>query len=50
MAVKKAVTTADVKAAEATTEGYVKLTSPTGSVTEVPESIADILIESGYSK
>jgi len=28
----------------------VKLKSPAGSVTEVPESIVDALVESGYSK
>ena len=28
----------------------VKVKSPTGAVTEVPESILDALLESGYSK
>lgn len=28
----------------------VKVKSPTGAVTEVPESIADALLDSGYSK
>lgn len=28
----------------------VKVTSPLGGVTEVPESIVDALVESGYSK
>ena len=28
----------------------VKVTSPLGSVTEVPEGIVDALLESGYSK
>ena len=29
---------------------YVKVKSPTGAVTTVPASIADALLESGYSK
>jgi hypothetical protein len=28
----------------------VKVTSPTGSVTEVPEGIVEALLDSGYSK
>lgn len=29
---------------------YVKVKSPAGSVSEVPEGIVDALLESGYSK
>lgn len=29
---------------------YVRLASPTGAVTEVPEGIAQALLDSGYSK
>jgi hypothetical protein len=36
---------ADVKAPKT-----VKVTSPHGFVTEVPESVVDALVESGYSK
>jgi len=51
MAVKKAVTTADVKAEEPQVEkGYVRVTSPTGIDSVVPESIVDALVESGYTK
>lgn len=51
MAVKKAVTTADIKVEEPKVEkGYVRVTSPIGIETVVPESIVDVLIKSGYSK
>ena len=36
--------------AKVDTVKYVKLKSPFGSVTSVPEGIVDVLLESGYSK
>lgn len=30
--------------------GYVRVTSPMGSVTEVPEAVLDALLASGYTK
>jgi hypothetical protein len=36
--------------AKVDTVKYVKVKSPTGTVTEVPEGILDALLESGYSK
>lgn len=37
-------------AAEVETPKTVKVKSPTGAVTEVPEGIVDSLLDSGYSK
>lgn len=44
------LTTNDIKVVEPLQEGYSVLTSPTGASTTVPDSIKDILIESGYSE
>lgn len=48
MAVKKATTTEDANPADEVK--YVKVTSPAGVESTVPESIVDALLESGYSK
>lgn len=53
MAIKKPVTTADLsKEAEPAPvdPGSVRVTSPAGFVTVVPESIVEALLDSGYSK
>ena len=52
MAVKKATTTADIKAEEpkAGTPGLVKVKAPSGHVTEVPEGIVEALLASGYKR
>ena len=52
MAVKKATTTDDIKADDSAQQDAksVKVKSPTGAVTEVPEALVDALLESGYSK
>ena len=44
------LTTDDIKVVEPVTEGYTVLSSPTGSKTTVPDSIKDVLIESGYTE
>ncbi len=54
MAVKKATTTDDLtpepeKAPEAKAS-TTKVKSPSGAVTEVPESILQALLDSGYTK
>lgn len=36
--------------AEKNIEGYTTLTAPSGAKTSVPDSIKDVLIESGYKK
>ncbi len=51
MAIKKATTTADVVAQPTPAPaGEVHVKSPTGMVTTVPESLVEILLESGYVK
>lgn len=52
MAARKPTTTADLAAppVEDATPGYVRVKSPAGYVTEVPESIAQALLDSGYLK
>ena len=52
MAVKKPTTTTDVVESKPTPvgEGAVKVVSPFGAVTEVPESIVKTLLDSGYKK
>lgn len=52
MAIKKPTTTGDLtKVAEPEKDsGTVRVTSPTGFVTVVPESIVQSLLDSGYSK
>ena len=42
--------TAPEMVAEVETPKTVKVKSPAGAVTEVPEGIAGVLLESGYSK
>ena len=48
MVAKKAVTTADIKQHVDVEEGYKVVESPTGTETTVPESIVELLVESGY--
>lgn len=53
MAVKKATTKADLESVadeNPAADKPVKVKSPTGAVTEVPQSILDALLRSGYSK
>lgn len=51
MAIKKATTTEGIAPApEVSTPKTVKVTSPSGSVTEVPEGIVETLLGSGYTK
>jgi len=52
MAVKKAVTRDDIKTErpEASKPGENRLVAPDGSVTTVPDSIVEILLESGYKR
>lgn len=52
MAVKKAVTRDDIKTekAEEGTPGENRVVAPDGSVTIVPDSIVDVLLESGYKR
>lgn len=47
---KVADLTADENVAEVDAPKTVKVKSPTGAVTEVPEGIVDSLLDSGYSK
>jgi hypothetical protein len=48
---EKVATLSDVSMmADVQEHKYVRLTSPSGAVTEVPEGIVDALVESGYSK
>jgi hypothetical protein len=42
--------TADEMLAESADVKYVKVKSPAGDVTEVPEVLVDALLESGYTK
>jgi len=44
------LTTNDIKVVEPLADGYIVLTSPTGTKTTVPDSIKDVLIESGYTE
>ena len=44
------LTTNDIKVVEPIEEGYTILTSPTGAKSTVPDSIKDILIDSGYTE
>ena len=51
MAIKKATTTDDLKQeAKPTTDGYTVLVGPSGTETSVPDSILEILLDSGYVK
>lgn len=51
MAIKKATTTDDLtKEAEPVTDGYTTLVGPSGTETKVPDSILEILLDSGYVK
>ena len=51
MAVKKATTTEDIKSADSPSEGgRFVVVSPAGVRTEVPESILQVLLDSGYKK
>lgn len=52
MAVKKATTTRDIVEVEPKADDAkaVRVKSPMGAVTEVPASIVEALLKSGYSK
>jgi hypothetical protein len=51
MAIKKATTTDDLKQeAKPVVDGYTELVGPGGQVTSVPDSILDVLLDSGYVK
>ncbi len=51
MAVKKATTTADINTeASVPGSGRFVVVSPAGVRTEVPESILQVLLDSGYTK
>lgn len=50
MAVKKPVTTDDVKPAAPVEDGYTRVVSPVGIESVVPDSILAPLIEAGYTK
>lgn len=47
---KKPTTTGDIKEADDKSVKYVKVTSPLGSTTTVPDSIVEALLESGYKR
>jgi hypothetical protein len=46
--VKKPVLTGDIKEAQAVAEGYTVVISPSGAKTTVPDSILQVLLDSGY--
>jgi len=51
MAIKKATTTDDLKQpADPVDEGYTVLTGPSGHDSTVPDSIVEILLDSGYKR
>jgi hypothetical protein len=51
MAIKKATTTDDLKQeAKPVVDGYTELVGPGGQISVVPDSILDILLDSGYVK
>lgn len=51
MAIKKATTMDDLKQeAKPVVDGYTELVGPGGQVTSVPDSILDVLLDSGYVK
>jgi hypothetical protein len=51
VAIKKATTTDDLKQeAKPVVDGYTVLVGPSGAETSVPDSILEILLDSGYTK
>ena len=51
MAIKRAVTTADLKQPEKpVAEGYTVVVGPSGIASTVPDSILESLLDSGYTK
>ena len=51
MAIKKATTLSDLRAEAApVAEGYTVVAGPSGAVSTVPDSILQVLLDSGYTK
>ena len=51
MAIKKATTLSDLKQEAApVADGYTELVGPSGTVSKVPDSVLQALLDSGYTK